>query len=787
MINRKTPVLLFYLVITFFSIGIASAQQQTLKGKVVNKDKLPVEFVHATLLKNDTVFVEGMATDSLGTFLFKAEKGNYRLILEQFDAEYFNQHLELTQDIDLGEIEIDESVVLEGITITAMRSLVSHSGDKLIFDIENSPFSKGNSGMEVLQKSPKLSIGSQGNILLQNKDVTILVNGRKLNLQGSSLTNYISNLNSEDIKRIEIQDISASNQDASTNGGSINIVLKNQPIGFRLIGKGYYLYRGENVDGYYASANLNYGTQKWNFYSTIDYTNALDKGNSRGFFNYEDGRSMSQQSTFNQSSDYLAIRAGSIFSPNEKNEIGIEGYYNSSNSQNNLINSLIVKSEINEEEKSTNKSITSADNDLWFFTGYYTIRLDTLGSNVRFTADIGNAKNSPTNDVISSYENPALNSQYFNLSNSKSRYLTTQVDYTKLYQNNWEFSIGAKFNSIFRENDLIGKITSQNSTGLIIEQLDFNNRESIYAAYFSLSKSWGNHYLKGGLRYEYTDVKGINKIDQTDIKQSYKRSFPTLYYKYKIDNKRAFSIAYRSGIGRPSFHDINPFVIKQNDYLYLLGNPDLRPQYNDNFYADYTFGSNTLSAYAELTSKMIHNVYYEKDDMIYYQALNYGNAQGYGINHAYNSNINTWLYLSINSGMFYNRFKPVAINSIDGFALYSNLFANVKLSKNWMVEIIQNYTTPSKYRNVDMAYRYNLDAGVQKTFLNGKLIAKVKVFDIFNTVRDKNISHYEMFTYDFYQKRKSRSVIFFLQFNIDNKKSLRDKKVSSDNENRNRL
>lgn len=132
MTNQKMRILSFFIIIMLFQTGIASAQQQTLMGKVVNKDKVPLEFVHATLLKNDTVFVEGITTDSLGTFLFKAVKGSYRLILEQFGAECFNQHLELNQDIDLGEIEIDESVLLEGVTVTARKKLIEQKVDRII-------------------------------------------------------------------------------------------------------------------------------------------------------------------------------------------------------------------------------------------------------------------------------------------------------------------------------------------------------------------------------------------------------------------------------------------------------------------------------------------------------------------------------------------------------------------------------------------------------------------------------------------------------------------------------
>jgi len=137
LINQRIFILLFYFLITFFfGVGISSGQELTLKGRVVNNSKQPIEFIHATLLKNDSIYVEGTAY-ILGNFSFKAQKGNYRLILEQFGAEYFNDTLDLKEDLDLGEIEIDESVALESIiTITAGKKLIEQKVDRLVFNME---------------------------------------------------------------------------------------------------------------------------------------------------------------------------------------------------------------------------------------------------------------------------------------------------------------------------------------------------------------------------------------------------------------------------------------------------------------------------------------------------------------------------------------------------------------------------------------------------------------------------------------------------------------------------
>lgn len=51
--------------------------------------------------------------------------------------------------------------------------------------------------------------------------------------------------------------------------------------------------------------------------------------------------------------------------------------------------------------------------------------------------------------------------------------------------------------------------------------------------------------------------------------------------------KKSLSFSYKRSITRPSFRDLNPFVIKQNDFLYMIGNPNLQPLYLDDIEIGY--------------------------------------------------------------------------------------------------------------------------------------------------------------------------------------------------------
>ncbi|KAF5279629.1 hypothetical protein FQR65_LT15324 [Abscondita terminalis] len=99
-----------------------SVQELIIKGKVVNQQKQPLEYVSVNLLQNDTIMKQVSITDSKGVFLLKASSGAYLLTLSFMAKNLHSQKLELATDLDLGEITVEETKVLEGVTITARKN-----------------------------------------------------------------------------------------------------------------------------------------------------------------------------------------------------------------------------------------------------------------------------------------------------------------------------------------------------------------------------------------------------------------------------------------------------------------------------------------------------------------------------------------------------------------------------------------------------------------------------------------------------------------------------------------
>ncbi|MBV7440041.1 outer membrane beta-barrel family protein [Weeksellaceae bacterium TAE3-ERU29] len=673
--------------------------------------------------------------------------------------------------------------------IEAKRRIIKQVGDKLQFDVENSPFAEGNNGLDILKRSPKLTVTSSGGVMLKNKSVEVLINGRKMNMSADELGTYLQSLTSEDIKLVEIQEVASSDQEASSQGGVVNIILKNIPKGFRAIAKSSYLHRKSDFGTYKGSLNLNYGTEQWNLYSDFSYAKNRDLGESEGTFLYKKGNTNNSNGDFIQDNNNLGIRLGTIYYLNDKNTFGIEGYFSTSQFEIDSKEAMKIVSPATNIQ-SQNQSLLSLPSDLWYTTFNYTLKTDEKGSSLKLIADIGENQGKSQNKVSSVYNsNSSLNSNNLFTSESRSKYYTVQLDGVQKWDNNWEWNAGTKFSSVSRDNFLnVNLLQSNQWIEDMSKKQDFDNQEQILAGYTTLAKVMGKHFLKVGVRLENTKIEGINNINQQKVEQEYTKWFPTLYYRYDFENQKSVSVSYRKSISRPSFRDLNPFVFKQNDFLYQIGNPNLQPFYKDLVNVEVSFKNNSLSFYTAYTKDLITNVYYtDKNYINYYQPQNFGNYREWGADYSYANYITKWLYTSAVAGVFHNSFQSGDGVDKSGTSFYAIMYNYIPLPNNWALEFYNSYNHTRVSKNLKAYEKYYMDISVRKKFFNDKLLLVASIDDVFNTLRDRNISYFKDFEFEFYQKRLTRGFSLSLTYTFDNHKKVNDKKVQSENESRGRL
>lgn len=770
-----------------FCITSAYAQTFTLSGQFVDEKNIPLSFIEIAIYKGDSLVLTEISDDN-GKFEVFVKPSTYELTAESFGEILYKQNIEITQDTDLKDIKIlNQSIILNEAVISGNNPIFKQEYDKLIFNVENSPLKQGYDGLEVLQRSPKIQINSKGNILLRNQSPLVMVNGRKMNLSGDELNAYLSSLNSENIKSIEIQTIGSAETEASNAGGVINIVLKKIPIGFQTTVRTYQIYRNKENQVYFGGITNQFGSEKWNIYNQINYTDNSDAYNYNSIFHFyeNNGRNENVGQADSRSKNFNT-RTGVVFYPNTKHEIGTEFYY-SKNKTNNKGSEILNIFNPELSATSTNIDETKSNTDFWNIVLNYTYKLDSLGSNLKLIADIGNNDFENKNEVDTRYTFGNLQDNRFRyLSGSNSDFYNIQTDWNQKFSKNWELNAGVKFSNVSRKNELNTYLFNTDWQPATDGLQNFKNNESVLGSYLSASATFNEkHQIKIGLRAEYANIKGTDFVNNTEVEQDYLDWFPNLYYGYEIGNNQTLALSYSRRIDRPSFNNLNPFIIKQNDFLYQTGNPDLKPQYTNKLDLTYQLKNQSFSIYGNFIEDLISGVYTVGENNIsYFKPQNFGKEIEVGLDYAYYGNITKWLYANLSSGIWHYNFK-IEETKKNRVSFYLSTYMRFKLSNTFFVELYNNYYSKSQFEVSTGAEQYKMDIALQKNFRNA--IVKLGLTDVFNTQRDKNTSYYDTFNFDFYQKRITRAVSLSFTYTFKNKTQIKNKNVQSDSDNKNRL
>ena len=174
--------------------------------------------------------------------------------------------------------------------------------------------------------------------------------------------------------------------------------------------------------------------------------------------------------------------------------------------------------------------------------------------------------------------------------------------------------------------------------GNIGDPLNYDATEQIGAAY-AMAKADGKRWNATlGVRAEHT-VQGYTLIfpreSDPDGEQRYTDILPSAHFKYEIHPKGRLHLSYNRSVNRPSFFEIVPYTIINEDYK-EKGNPDLEHTVADNIDLRYEFfpkGSEQVMVgffYKHLHNPIEYGLINEGQDT-YYKPMNLGNATNTGV------------------------------------------------------------------------------------------------------------------------------------------------------------
>lgn len=775
-----------YLISIFIILFSNFGFSQSITGNIVDENKKPIEFANILLYKStDYIFVKAVVSDEKGNFEFdNLPENNYYFEVnhnsyskyrsEKFDCNSLNKNLKFNIILNQKSENLQEVTIVKD-----AKPFVERKLDKTIINVENSIVAAGNSVLDVLERSPGVVVNQETSINLKGKSgVIIMLDGKPTPLAGADLLTYLKGIQANDIKNIEIITNPSARYDAAGNAGIINIKFKkNQKQGFNgstTLSYGQGVYQKPS-----ASLNLNYRTQKWNFFGSHSHAEPKDFTMfyiNRKFFN----SNREVVSIFDQTS-YIKrpitsdnSRFGADFYANEKTVFGVMINSNWNSSERDGITNTIIKKPDGSTDFTTDNSVTLNEKR---FNGFGNLNFkhsfNADGKEITADIDFGQYDSKTKQDI----NNSNLGSDGITL--TLNQLFTNQVgnisvksiktDYVHPFSKTAKFELGLKSSLVTSDNDVKFFDVFNNQNVLDATKSNhFIYKENINAAYGSFAKEFKKWDLQAGLRMEHTHTNGEQIATNEKFSRDYVNFFPNIVVNRKFSDDNSLSFSYTKRIDRPSYRQLNPFKIFVDSYTFVVGDPSLKSVITNLFELNHTFKGKYITTLNYSKAKESITDIFQQDDVSKISFQIPANMQDFDqinlgvyipfkikniVNSTFSGSINNNKYNSpLQGGTLVNEFT-----SWD-----ANLANTITLGKGWTAELNGFYQSKSVWGLFIIKSLAQVSTGIQKTTNDKNSTFKLSVSDIFLTNKIAVIVNYQ--NQDFFTNRTWDSQVATLSY-----------------------
>ncbi len=796
--------LLLLFVSTTFCFSILSAQY-SLSGKIVDDTGTGLEFANVLLHASaDSSFVKGAITELDGSFTFDAvTAGSYYIQASQvgLQTQTYSDILISSTDVALEPITLTAGLALEEVVVTTTRPLIELKADKVIVNVEGSSVSVGNNALEVLERSPGVTVDQDNNISLKGKQgVLITIDGKNQYISNEQLSRMLESMPADAIASIEIIQNPSAKYDAAGNAGVINIKLKKKENlgtnGSLTLGAGHGRYAKAN-----SGINLNHRTEQMNLYGS--YNNRYWKG----FQDININRSVPTAtglSFFENQSDMINIsrshnaKVGLDYYLSDRTTFGVLGRTNFGrfNGTNDNITQIAG---VNQQNFDKSRTLLESE-ETW----------TQIAANINLAHEISDQSSINVDVDYSIYDNPnhAMYDNFFYLSDGSQAMadllldntsdvnvdiLATKLDYNTQI-GDISIETGAKYSYVTTDNNT-EFMEYQNTEWVSDPTLsnEFTYDESIIAGYLNGSTIIGKVNLQAGLRMEHTISDGYSPTMDQQVKKEYTNLFPSMSISHPIGEKSNLSYTYSRRIDRPTYRNLNPFIYFLDQFTFMKGNPFLSPQMSNAFGVNYSLGRSLfVSANYSHTTDAMTEILDQNDEtqQTFQTVVNLDDFRNYSLNVTAPIVVGqNWTTRWSLTG-FYNDFSSanseIDVQS-DQLSYHINVSNDISINDKLKAEVGAFYQSALTYGIFEIKPRYSVDLGASYKVMEGKGSLKLSVKDIFWTNNNDVLIDHESIDLRTRNVRESRRAQLTFNYNFGNQKVKKARNRStamSDEENR---
>ena len=764
----KASIKAITLTMSVLATALTSMAQNVpgVEGQITQAGNKPAAFATVTLLKaKDSSLVKGAVADIDGKYAFEQVKqGKYLVagVSIGMTKAYSKVFDVAGSSVRVPAVSLEAaSKTLKGIDVTARRPFVEQKAGKMVVNVESSITAAGGSAMEVLEKSPTINVDKDGNISMKGKSgVVIMIDGKPTNMSSQDVAELLKSMPATNLDQIELIANPSAKYDAAGNAGIINLKLKKNTSygtnGNVTIGGAYGAWPRWN-----GGLNLNNRSAKFNVYGSYNYSHREQEQRLdlyRSLTDHNEFRVYDQVNTMKQQSDYQAGKIGADYFISKGHTIGVMADVAASNrdipsySTTRMGNGKAVDSVLYTNTNDASKWRRGAYN-----INYRGI-LDTTGKELNIDVDYARNTNRQHTNIFALSRDAAgkgiLGSDTTrNNQPSDIEIKTVKIDYIHPLGNQAKLEAGMKVSLVTSDND--ARFDSLRGNQWELDENRSNHfiyKENINAAYINFNKQYKNLEVQVGVRGEQTHITGtsmsVKGEQSTEVKNdsSYFNLFPSMAFTYTLNKNNILGLTYSRRIQRPSYEDLNPFEFYLDRYTKEAGNPNLRPQYSNNFEITHTFKQFLITSLGYSHTKDMMTRILEADvdkatgdtSILRYKYLNVAKADNFNLNISMPMPITKWWSSFTTVSVSYAMYEtvvndnPVKLAAAGFFGRTQQTFT---LTKKLSAEATFFYVSPQVTDEglFKMKSMSSLDLGLQQKVLRDKGTVKLSVSDIFKT------------------------------------------------------
>jgi outer membrane receptor protein involved in Fe transport len=716
----------------------------------------PLPFASVLLLRlPDSTVVANAQTSENGKFtLVSLVLGSYVLRAEALGYRPTRRRATLstaTPVLDLGEWQVAPAAVqLGSVVVQGEKAAIANDLDKKVINVGKDLNSVGGTAADVLQKVPSVAVDENGQVSLRgNAGVTLYLDGKPA---PSSLR--LDQVPASRLETIEVITNPGARYSAQGAGGIINLVQKKQAKdglnGEALVTVG-------TRDKYTAALNLSRKVGKLTFYGNANGLNNEFRGSSAvqqvaTAEGRTTGLDQTAQTMRHQVSKSLRLGVDYALRPEQTLSLSAELYKNDLHQTSDFATRLT---------RGTDPTI-NLQNQNQEADDLYTL---SLGSSYRHTwaTHPGRELTASANYVLDG-GTVAIEQRVLDGPASYARQAThqlldvtihmpsAQVDYVHPLDDKRRWGAGLKTDAMVTPGTADYAVQPTAGAEFIRREAGsyrYHYQQVIPQAYSSYQQKAGLWDYQAGLRAEFIELLA-QVLPTGSASQHIFNLFPSATVARALPHEQRLQLSYARRLNRPNFLQIIALPIYTDARNYMVGNPDLRPEYVHvaELGHQVNWKSTTLNTtvFGRFTSQSIQSLRTidtlatrlsgQPDFIARTSYANFGRTASYGLELSLTQTVTTWWKLIAN-GSFYR--SQVASYTGDGtranFTGTAYVLNTLSPTKTLAIQLSGNYRAPLVVPQGRLLAVYGVDLALRQRLFSDRGALTLRVSDLLNTRR----------------------------------------------------